>query len=48
MKVIMEGRPQKEGHQVYDFRHPIPGNNGFSWMAYAVCGGIQEVIKTIF
>jgi hypothetical protein len=19
------------GHEVYDFRHPIPGNNGFSW-----------------
>jgi nucleoside 2-deoxyribosyltransferase len=19
------------GHEVYDFRHPSPGNNGFSW-----------------
>ncbi len=21
------------GHEVYDFRHPAPGNNGFSWSA---------------
>lgn len=20
-----------DGHEVYDFRHPEPGNNGFSW-----------------
>lgn len=22
---------KKEGHDVYDFRHPAPGNTGFSW-----------------
>lgn len=22
---------QNEGHEVYDFRHPAPGNDGFSW-----------------
>jgi hypothetical protein len=21
------------GHEVYDFRHPAPGNNGFAWSA---------------
>lgn len=23
----------KDGHTVYDFRHPEPGNDGFSWKA---------------
>jgi hypothetical protein len=22
---------REDGHQVYDFRHPAPGNDGFSW-----------------
>jgi hypothetical protein len=22
---------RKAGHQVYDFRHPAPGNDGFAW-----------------
>ena len=22
---------RKIGHEVYDFRNPVPGNNGFSW-----------------
>jgi hypothetical protein len=22
---------REDGHDVYDFRHPEPGNNGFSW-----------------
>lgn len=22
---------RKAGHEVYDFKHPRPGNNGFSW-----------------
>lgn len=24
---------REDGHEVYDFRHPEPGNNGFSWSA---------------
>lgn len=24
---------REDGHEVYDFRHPAPGNNGFSWSA---------------
>ena len=24
---------REDGHKVYDFRHPEPGNNGFSWSA---------------
>lgn len=24
-------RLRGEGHEVYDFRHPTPGENGFSW-----------------
>lgn len=24
-------RLRKEGHEVYDFRHPAPGDDGFSW-----------------
>ena len=24
---------REDGHQVYDFRHPAPGNNGFQWRA---------------
>lgn len=24
---------REDGHQVYDFRHPEPGNEGFSWSA---------------
>lgn len=26
---------RKAGHQVYDFRHPEPGNDGFAWRAIA-------------
>lgn len=26
-------RLEREGHDVYDFRHPAPGNNGFHWSA---------------
>jgi hypothetical protein len=28
--VVVEALRQ-EGHEVYDFRHPSPGNHGFSW-----------------
>ncbi len=28
------------GHEVYDFRHPAPGNEGFSWKA--IDGGWQS------
>jgi hypothetical protein len=24
---------REDGHEVYDFRHPEPGNHGFSWRA---------------
>jgi len=24
---------REDGHDVYDFRHPAPGNDGFSWRA---------------
>jgi hypothetical protein len=24
-------RLRAEGHEVYDFRHPVPGNEGFAW-----------------
>lgn len=25
------GRLRREGYDVYDFRHPVPGNDGFAW-----------------
>ena len=31
---------REDGHKVYDFRHPEPGNDGFSWKA--IDGGWQS------
>lgn len=33
---------REDGHEVYDFRHPVPGNDGFQWRAIDPDGDWQR------
>jgi hypothetical protein len=36
---------REEGHDVYDFRNPAPGNHGFSWAQVGLPTGPQSALQ---
>lgn len=39
---------RSNGHDVYDFKNPAPGNTGFSWKQAGPVGTVIDYMKTVY